>query len=58
MLLATAIAGAIEQVFRFLNSEAGQATAKAWLANSEKARDDFGKIGAWFENLFAGRLLK
>jgi hypothetical protein len=58
MLLATAIAECVTQVFRFLNTEAGQKTALVWLDNGEKARQDFERLGKWFEDLFGGNLLK
>ena len=58
MLLAAAIAECVTQVFKFLNSPVGQATAQVWLENGEKARQDFERLGEWFEKLFADKLPK
>lgn len=54
----TAIANAVGEVFKFLNTPAGQRIVERSIERSEEAEKHLKAFGAWIEDLFQGKLIK
>lgn len=46
-----AVAKAVESVFNYLSTPAGQKQAELWIADQERFRKDWDAIGAWIKGL-------